>query len=132
MDSLHIGLPPSNFDGWGSKTIYIHNFLDLPDTKGTNNKVVSPMFRCCSHVWFVKVYPAGRNESKDGMVAVALFNLSSKDVEIDWRVTLMKDDGSEHSEASFREEVTFEAAIGGHTGRLLIRFDVVVQTNFNL
>eukprot|EP00956_Cyclotella_meneghiniana_P021977 scaffold40799_cov31-Cyclotella_meneghiniana.AAC.5 len=84
---LHVGEPPSNFGSWESKTIYIHNFLDLADTKGDDNVVDSPEFTCFGHVWKLGVYPGG--------VTVDLCNQSNDKITVDFRITVLKADGKE-------------------------------------
>jgi hypothetical protein len=102
MESLHIGTPPSNFNCWESKTIYVHNFLDLP-TKSEYNEVYSRVFHCLGHDWGLFFCPDAHDDSNDVMVEVALLNLSSKGVTIEWGVILVKSDGSEDSVAAGEE-----------------------------
>ena len=94
MECLHVGEPPSNFGSWESKTIYIHNFLDFPDTKSNDNVVYSPLFKCFSHSWELGVFPGGHEDAKDGYVTVDLCNKSNDKITVDFRIiTVLKADG---------------------------------------
>ena len=95
MECLHFGTPPSNYKCWESKTFHIHNFLDLPDTKGNDNVVKLPKFKCYGHTWLLAVYPGGREKSSDGYVAVKIGNSSNEKISVDFKITLLDADGKE-------------------------------------
>ena len=93
MESIHVGDPPSDFSCWETKMVYIHDFLDYSDANGDDNVVHSPEFRCFGHQWQVDVYPGGDSESsEDGYVSIYLSNLSSSEVTLDWKMSLMRRD----------------------------------------
>lgn len=93
MESLHIGMPPPKFDGEETKTIYVHNFLDLSAARSYANFVESPSFYCFGHEWKVEVFPGGRERFfAPGWVGAILRNCSSRNISIDWVAAIKKDD----------------------------------------
>ena len=95
MECLHVGEPLSNFYCWESKTIYIHNFLDLPDTKSDDNYVKSPDFKCFGHTWRLVMYPGGDDTAKGGYVSICIENWTSRGITLDFKLTLPDVDGKE-------------------------------------
>lgn len=89
MESLHAGTPSSDFECWEHKTAYFHNFLDLPDTKGADNFVLSPKFKCFGHTWGITVYPGGHRKAKNGWVSVSINNLSDEKITIDYDIAVL-------------------------------------------
>jgi hypothetical protein len=94
MECLHAGTPPSDFNGWESKIIYFHKFMDFPVKKDGDDYVKSPPFYCFGHEWVLAILPGGETSTKDGIVSVCLLNTSDEGVTLDWSLTLMKNDGS--------------------------------------
>jgi hypothetical protein len=98
-ESLHIGMPPEKIPGLETKTIYVHNFLDLCDVRSNHNFVESPSFYCFGHEWKVQVFPGGNNITPyPGWVLVVLRNCSSRNISIDWAATTEKDGCPHHSD----------------------------------
>jgi hypothetical protein len=93
MECIHIGTPPADFDCWESKTFYIHNFLELPDTKGDENVVRSPPFFCLGHEWALDVFPGGDDDARDGHVSVYLTFCDENEVTIDWQIDIIDSKG---------------------------------------
>eukprot|EP00956_Cyclotella_meneghiniana_P038522 scaffold155476_cov20-Cyclotella_meneghiniana.AAC.2 len=87
--------PTSNFGSWEIKTIDIHNFLDLPDTRSSDNVVESPRFKCFGHLWRLEVHPGGDSDSKeDGWVSMFIRNLSDEKITINGKIVVLLADGS--------------------------------------
>jgi len=78
--------------GWETKITYFHHFLDLPDTKGNDNVVESPRFKCFGHKWKLNVYPGGYRTSTNGWVSLSIVNLSDEKITIDYQITLLNAD----------------------------------------
>eukprot|EP00956_Cyclotella_meneghiniana_P004957 scaffold6105_cov23-Cyclotella_meneghiniana.AAC.1 len=95
MECLHVGTPPSDYEVWETKIIHFHNFLDLSDTKGEDNFVYSPKFKCFGHTWRLRVFPGGDNASDDGYVSAYLYNRSDEKITADWKLILLNADGNE-------------------------------------
>eukprot|EP00956_Cyclotella_meneghiniana_P004961 scaffold6105_cov23-Cyclotella_meneghiniana.AAC.5 len=92
MESLHVGTPSSDFECWEYKTAYFHNFLDLPDTKGDDNVVLSPKFKCFDHTWRLQVYPGGHRRAKNGWVSVSIANISDEKITLDYEIAVLNPD----------------------------------------
>eukprot|EP00956_Cyclotella_meneghiniana_P024548 scaffold49424_cov30-Cyclotella_meneghiniana.AAC.1 len=107
MECLHVGEPPDDFECWERKTIYIHNFLDLPDAKGCDNVACLPEFKCFGHTWQLDVYPGGVDGADDGVVSVFINNLSEEKITVDDKIIIMKADGSESHWTDERENMEF-------------------------
>jgi hypothetical protein len=90
-------MPPEKIPGLETKTIYVHNFLDLCDVRSNDNFVESPSFYCFGHEWKVEVFPGGREGHAVGWVVAKLVNCSSKKISIYWVATVEKD-GSDLSQ----------------------------------
>jgi hypothetical protein len=99
MECIHVGTPPADFELWESKTIYIHSFLDLPDTKGDENEVSSPLFYCLEHKWRLRVFPGGDDDVRDGWVSVYLKFCDKTSVSIDWQIDHIDSEGDVTTES---------------------------------
>ena len=55
-------------------------FKNLPTEKG--EQVVSSEFTCFGHQWCLSLYPGGRSDSIDGMVAIFLHHISNEPINI--------------------------------------------------
>jgi hypothetical protein len=104
MECIHIGTPPADFDCWESKTFYIHNFLELPDTYGEENVVRSPPFFCLGHKWTLNVYPGGVDGVMDGWVSIGLEFCDENEVTIDWQMDIIDSKGKSLTE--YEEQTT--------------------------
>ena len=103
MECLHFGTPPSNYECKESKTFHIHNVLDLPDTKGDDNVVKLPEFKCFGHTWRLDVYPGGEDKASDGNVTVYIHNLTSLGIALEYKITLLDADDNESHEITERQ-----------------------------
>eukprot|EP00956_Cyclotella_meneghiniana_P016865 scaffold27065_cov30-Cyclotella_meneghiniana.AAC.1 len=112
MEDLHAGTPPSDYECWETKIIHFHNFLDLPDTKGNDNVVESPKFKCFGHTWRLKIYPGGDIIADHGYISAYINNLSDEKITVDFEIIIMKADGNESKKLIPGKEVTIERIEG--------------------
>mmetsp|Transcript_4693 Transcript_4693/g.10096 ORF Transcript_4693/g.10096 Transcript_4693/m.10096 type:complete len:404 (+) Transcript_4693:314-1525(+) len=75
MPSIHVGIPPPEWESWESHLVHFHHFESMPAEK--SHLVKSPLFRCCgNHEWRVLMYPGGTALSGEGRVAFYLAHCS--------------------------------------------------------
>jgi hypothetical protein len=86
--SVHLGTPPNGYQEWTSIKIHIHGFADLSATRGT--PVYSPEFMALGNCnpWRLKLYPGGRNDSKQGWVGIYLCNQSNKCIDMNFGLSV--------------------------------------------
>lgn len=75
--------------------LYVHDYRKLSDSRSNDNFVTSPRFWCFGHEWELRVYPGGDEEldESDTRGSIHLKHCSCGEIEIDWSVMLMQDDG---------------------------------------
>jgi len=99
----------------------------LPDTKGDDNFLLSPGFKCFGHTWRLNVYPAGDDDdAEDGWVSAFLSNCSDEDITLDWRLKLLTATGNDSLE--FRKgdnNKVFKGGISFWGGDLIERSTLV-------
>ena len=79
--------------GWTTTEVRFHNFANLSTT--TDENVKSPKFSSFGHEWRLKIYPGGREDSDEGMVAVYLGNRSNESIKVEWGVRVRDATGNE-------------------------------------
>ena len=96
MECLHIGTPSPKLTLWETKTIYIHNFLELSKAKSSDNYVTSPNFECFGHKLILFVFPGGEGPrtTQDGWVVASIGNGNCANLRLDWRISLLCQHGS--------------------------------------
>ena len=83
--------PTPGFFGAEIVDVSFGGFADLPMSKGHDNFVDSPEFKCLDHQWFLRVYPGGHNDSKDGWVAVTLYHQDRREcIDVDCVLSIEK------------------------------------------
>eukprot|EP00956_Cyclotella_meneghiniana_P034203 scaffold102385_cov55-Cyclotella_meneghiniana.AAC.4 len=107
MECLHIGTPPSALGCWESKTIYVHDFLNLSDTKSDDNVVYSPEFKCFGHFWKLVVFPGGSEVASDGNVSLFIDNMSGETITTDCKISVLKKDGNTSQYSKLMKKITF-------------------------
>ena len=90
---VHVGRPPSDFKEWTSTEVCFHNFADL--SIETNEYEASPEFSSWGHEWKLDIYPGGNEVSPEGMVAVYLYNMSTKSIKIEYSYSIKNSVGKE-------------------------------------
>ena len=76
VESVHVGTPPPDFNGWTSTKIFFHGFAELSAERGA--RVISPEFMAVGKPWCLRLYPRGHNHSEMGWVAIYLINQSNE------------------------------------------------------
>jgi hypothetical protein len=83
---VHVGEAPPDFSSeyWVSTTVYFHGFADLPHERGS--PVRSSNFSCLGHEWYLKLYPRGDEDSRDGeeWVSLILYHRGAKSINIEF------------------------------------------------
>ena len=73
--------------------VRFHGFGDLTTTR--DEYVKSPIFSCFGHQWRLYIYPGGKNDSREGYVAVKLVNRSTSIIKIQYGYSIKDADGKE-------------------------------------
>ena len=102
VESVHVGTPPPDFNGWTTTKIYFHGFADLSAVR--NVPVDSSEFMALGNPWCLKLFPGGRNRSEMGWVAISLFNCSNKSIHMNVGFSIK--DGNGKQIASMQTSVT--------------------------
>ncbi|EJK61215.1 hypothetical protein THAOC_18339 [Thalassiosira oceanica] len=106
VEEIHVGSPRGPLTDWVMKKVHFHEFAGL--TTERDEEVRSPEFSCFGHQWMVGIYPGGEEDSKEGYVAVYLYNLSAKSIQAHCRM-LMKHPTNQ-AKMSFIYEIDDELA----------------------
>ena len=80
MSNIHVGNPPSDWEGWESRLIHFHDFAALPSEK--NKPAWSPIFTSLDSDWKVVLYPGGFGEASGMMVSLYLQHCSETDISV--------------------------------------------------
>ena len=111
--SVHVGAPPPNFKEWSSTKVYFHGFPALSSVRGA--RVDSPEFMALGNPWRLKLFPGGDAISREGWVAMYLFNRSNKSIDMNFGFCIK--DGNDKQIVSMQTSYTF----GPVDGRLCSR-----------
>ena len=90
---VNVGTPSVSLSGWTTTEVRFNGFADLPSTR--NDYVMSLRFSCLGHQWSLILYPGGEEQSREGYVAVALFNMTNKDIKIQYGLSVRDANGKE-------------------------------------
>jgi hypothetical protein len=102
MSNIHVGNPPSDWEGWESRLIHFHDFAALPYEK--NKPTWSPVFTCFDNDWKVVLYPGGFGETT-GVISLYLQHCSETDISVIFYLSV-KDKINETSIGSSNECMT--------------------------
>lgn len=80
MSNIHVGNPPTDWEGWESRLIHFHDFAALPSEK--NKPAWSPIFTSLDSDWKVVLYPGGFGEASGMMVSLYLQHCSETDISV--------------------------------------------------
>ncbi|EJK45070.1 hypothetical protein THAOC_36336 [Thalassiosira oceanica] len=86
VEEIHVGSPRGPLTDWVIKKVHFHEFAGL--TTERDEEVRSPEFSCFGHQWMVGIYPGGEEDSKEGYVAVYLYNVSAKSIKAYYKIIL--------------------------------------------
>lgn len=79
MSIIHVGNPPTGWEGWESRLIHFHDFAASPSEK--NKPVWSPLFSCFDNDWKVVLYPGGFGDAS-GVISLYLQHCSDTDINV--------------------------------------------------
>jgi hypothetical protein len=99
MSNIHVGNPPSDWEGWESRLIHFHDFAALPFEK--NKPTWSPIFTCFDNDWKVVLYSGGFGETS-GVISLYLQHCSETDISVIFFLSV-KDKTNETSVGSSNE-----------------------------
>ena len=77
---VHVGNPPTDWEGWESRLIHFHDYAALPSEK--NKPAWSPIFNSLDSDWKVVLYPGGFGEASGMMVSLYLQHCSETDISV--------------------------------------------------
>ena len=93
VESVHVGTPPPDFNGWTTTKIYFHGFADLSAVR--NVPVYTPEFMALGNPWCLKLYPGGRYDSKAGWVGMYLCNPSNESIDMNFGFSIKDGNGKQ-------------------------------------
>ena len=95
IQTLDIGKSPSSQgDNWKSFKLLFHGFMDLSTKK--EHVIESPTFSCNGHEWFLRMYPGGTTDAKNGRVSMYLCCVGSESDGLSFKVSILDKFGREY------------------------------------
>ena len=89
---IHVGEPPSDYQGWVKREVHFHGFASLPEEDWYRS--ISPEFECLDHQWQLVLRPGGHSGwNNEADASIYLRHLSKDTIEIDYGFGINDDDG---------------------------------------
>ena len=86
LASVHVGTPPKGYREWATTKVHVHGFADLSAERDV--PVCTPEFMALGDPWRLKLYPGGDANSREGWVAIYLRNQSSKEIAMQFGISV--------------------------------------------